>query len=315
MTGQPAIEPDKLEGDATAKWPLKYRIRVPQQTTLHGSNRNSKKIWWSHELYRGPENTQVKILYCKTKEESEKVAQQFLEEPVIGFDMEWPWDSYKRHKLQEQVSLIQLACEDRIALFHIGAHKGKTTDELIAPTLKRIIENPAIAKCGVAVLNADFARLSKHFKIKPRGAFEISHLHRLVTFGSWKPEEVTTKLVALKHIVERQLGFPLSKGSVRTSDWSKELNWKQKEYAAADAYAGFMAFHRMNAKRVAMKPVPPSPALADSYLPMKMPSIMSLRLGVEDAEGNILTAEYFYSIALKDTSEGTEDTKAEANPN
>ncbi|KAF2657141.1 hypothetical protein K491DRAFT_691344 [Lophiostoma macrostomum CBS 122681] len=296
------------EQNEEMQWPLSYRLKVPQyQATLDGS---STKIWWSHRLYRGPENREVKIMYSKTKEESEKIAKKFLEEPVLGFDMEWPWDSHSRHTLQEKVSLIQLACEDKIALFHIGAIKGKTTDDLIAPSLRKIIEDQKIAKCGVGVLNADFSRLAQHFKIKPRGAFEISHLHRLVSFGAWKPELMTTKLVALAQIVEKQLGFPLSKGQVRTSDWSKPLNWKQIQYAATDAYAGFMAFQCMNAKRVAMRPCPPLPCLADTYLPMKfgMP-VMSVRLESVDDNGKVLTAEDFFGSKKKDEEDA--DVNAE----
>jgi ribonuclease D len=306
MTEQTVPEPleaeDQNEG---VQWPLAYRLKIPQH-----QNGTSSEIWWSHRLYRGPENREVKILYCKTKEESERIARKFLDEPLLGFDMEWPWESHSRHTLQEKVSLIQLACEDKIALFHIGAIKGKTTQDLIAPSLRKIIENEDIAKCGVGVLNADFSRLAQHFKINPRGAFEISHLHRLVSYGALDPKLVTTRLVALARIVEEQLGFPLYKGKVRISDWSKPLNWEQRQYAAADAYAGFMAFQCMNAQRVNMRPVPPLPSLAETYLPMRQGGVpaMNVRLGSADENGNVLTVAEFFDSKKKDavTSDVTE---------
>jgi len=82
-------------------------------------------------------------------------------------------------------------------LFHIGLHAGNTSEDLIAPSLRKIIETPNIAKVGVAILNADFSRLENWFHLKPKGAFELSHLHNLITFGPEHPELITTKLKAL----------------------------------------------------------------------------------------------------------------------
>jgi ribonuclease D len=243
----------------SSSWPLSYRLKDSEHNTT------GPKRWWSYALYRGPSDKPVTILYSKNKAESEAIAKRFLHEPVVGFDMEWPWDSHKRHRLQEMVGLIQVACEDKIGLFHIGLHPGTTTEELIAPSLRMLIESPAITKTGVCILKADMSRLTNFFKLRPKGALELSHLHRLVTFGGQQPELVNTKFIALDKLVEQHLGLPLSKGSVRTSNWSKALNQKQKEYAASDAYAGFMLFHCMNAKRLAMNPMPPLPLHADQY--------------------------------------------------
>jgi ribonuclease D len=240
----------------------------------------------------------VEILYSKTKAESEAIAQKFLGEPIIGFDMEWPWDSHKRNRLQEKVGLIQVACEHKIALFHIGLHPGKTTDDIIAPSLRAIIESPWIVKTGVAVLKADMSRLVKYFDLKPRGAFELSHLHNLITFGGWKPEALTTRFVKLATLVEKHLGLPLSKGAVRTSNWSKPLNQLQMDYAAADAYAGFMLYHRMNSKRAAMRPVPPLPRLADTYLGLNLPKVSALQLQPSEEGGQAIVAEEFFKASV-----------------
>ena len=84
--------------------------------------------------------------------------------------------------------------------------------------------------------------MSRFFGLKPKGAVESSHLYRLVKFGPRKPELVSVKLVSLAHQVEEQLGLPLYKGDVRTSNWSKPLSRDQINYAAGDAYAGFMLY-------------------------------------------------------------------------
>ncbi|KAF2742196.1 ribonuclease H-like protein [Sporormia fimetaria CBS 119925] len=249
------------EGSSKSVWPLSYRISVPVKSTPTAS----PKQWWSHALYRGPEDHAVEVHYSRTREQSENLAKKFLHEPVVGFDMEWPFDAKKRERLQEKVSLIQVACEDKIGLFHLGLHTGTTTDELIAPSLRKLIQGPAIVKTGVGVHNADMARLKDYFKLRPQGAFELSHLHRLISYGASEPQKVTTSLVALATLVQEHLGLPLWKGSVRCSDWSRPLSGKQRDYAAADAYAGFMLYHCLNAKRLTMTIPPPLPIFAEKY--------------------------------------------------
>lgn len=110
-------------------------------------------------------------------------------------------------------------------------------------------------------MNVDFLRLQRFFNLAPRGAFELSHLHNLVTYGAG----ATTRLRKLSLQVEEHLGLPLCKGSVRTSNWSRPLDEKQITYAAADVYAGYMLFHCLNAKRAAMRPMPPLPVHAELY--------------------------------------------------
>ncbi|KAI0129118.1 hypothetical protein BJ170DRAFT_682897 [Xylariales sp. AK1849] len=281
---------------APTGWPLSFQLKIPNPQ----GNTIPRRVW-NHFLYRDPKNQTPRILYSKSKAESEQLAREFLKEPIVGFDMEWPWDSDKRSRLQDKVGLIQIASENKIALFHIGLHKGATTQDLIAPSLRQVIESDNIIKTGVGIMNADFSRLDRYFGLKPRAAFELSHLHRLVTFGAQQPDMVTTKLWALAKQVEEHLGLPLFKGKVRTSDWSKPLSRQQITYAADDAYAGLMLFHCMNAKRLAMNPVPPLPVLADRYgdgnLPLAGVSVRALLLQPQDKDGEIIVAKQFLTRA------------------
>jgi ribonuclease D len=210
--------------------------------------------------------------------------------------------------LQNKIGLIQIASESKIALFHIGLHRGKTAEDIIAPTLRRLLEDPAIGKVGVNVLKADFARLSRFFGLKPKGAIESSHLYRLVKFGPRKPELVSVKLVSLAHQVEDQLGLPLYKGDVRTSNWSKPLSKEQINYAAGDAYAGFMLYKCMNAKRLAMNPTPPPPIHAEKYPSGKASRDDPIRLDVGD--GTIITTEDFFGVTPAKSGAGGTYTKA-----
>jgi ribonuclease D len=222
--------------------------------------------------------------------------------------MEWPWNDWKKNDLQNKIGLIQIASESKIALFHIGLHRGTTSSDIIAPTLRRLLEDPAIGKVGVNVLKADFARLSRFFGLKPKGAIEISHLHRLVKYGPRKPELVSVKMVSLANQVEDQLGLPLYKGDVRTSNWSKPLSKDQINYAAGDAYAGFMLYKCMNAKRLAMIPTPPLPIYAEKYPSGKASRDDPIRLDVGD--GTIITTEEFFGVTPAKSGAGGTYTKA-----
>ncbi|KAF2232366.1 ribonuclease H-like protein, partial [Viridothelium virens] len=224
--------------------------------------------FWTHELYRGLNGEKIKIHYCKTRAESERIASLLVNEPILGFDMEWKPRGGRG--IKNNISLIQLACEDQVALFHVALHEGRTVERLLAPTLRKILESPDITKTGVAILHADGRRLQRFMRLEPRGLFELSHLHRLVKYyGNW-PEKVNKKLVGLASQVQEHLGKPLFKGKVRTSDWTKPLDADQIRYSAADAYAGFRLFHAMEMKRLKMVPVPPRPAFAELDLPIKL---------------------------------------------
>lgn len=245
------------------RWPVSFVLTLPQPSQAEAAR--GKPVWFSYDLYRGPRNRKPELLYAKTREESESVAYyKFLEEPhrILGFDLEWPCyiTDDQRAPLQHRVGLITIASEDKVALFHIGAHDGNTYQELIAPSLRSIIESDDFIKVGVNILSADFERLRKWFGLRPQGAVELSHLHNLITAGDDQLGSCTTKLCSLEKQVKLHLDLPLDKGNsrVRTSNWSRKvLSKEQRLYAANDAYASLMLYHYLEARRLAMDPVPP----------------------------------------------------------
>lgn len=272
------VEEDSSQSDVPSEeptethTPLDFQIPGDVLRAAMAAPENSRASFWSSNLYRGPEDRKILVHYCKTKKVAERVAQHFVGEKVLGFDIEWkPWSP--TWSIKQNVSLIQLACEDRIALFHIAMFSETTAAQIMPPTLKTILESPEIIKVGVAI-KGDFSRVSKHLGLEPQGIFELSRLNNLVQHHATDPSKVSKKLVSLTNQVEQHLQLPLYKGgqliedpddtyNVRSSDWSLPLNNQQIHYAAADAYAGFRLYDALEAKRKQLKPTPPRPMVCD----------------------------------------------------
>jgi hypothetical protein len=225
----------------------------------------SPESFWTHTLYRGPEQDgvapKVKVHYCRSKRTTERTLQQyFMDKKVLGFDIEWQAEAYRNSGIKKNVSLVQLASDDRIGLFHIALYPKDDVDDLVAPSLRTIMEDPSVIKVGVSI-RADCTRLRKYLKIDCRGIFELSHLHKLVKFSSSRDFKLINKrLVRLSAQVEEHLHLPLYKGGeVRSSDWSQPLQLDQIVYAASDSYAGLRLFDTLEVKRKELDPAPPRP--------------------------------------------------------
>ena len=104
--------------------------------------------YWHFSLYQGPggDKDKVKVHYSRNWETTEKIAQLFLSEEVLGFDIEWKINSTVRDGLLNNVSLIQIASEERVLLAHIAQYpdaaisaKEQRTDDFVTPSLKKIM--------------------------------------------------------------------------------------------------------------------------------------------------------------------------------
>ncbi|KAF1974003.1 hypothetical protein BU23DRAFT_553675 [Bimuria novae-zelandiae CBS 107.79] len=301
--------------------PLTYQI--PPET-LHRALQappQTRASYWSQKLYRGPGDEELLLHYCSNIEVSERVAKHFLDEKVLGFDIEWKPFS-PAASIKENASLIQLASENRIALFHIARFPGKTVEQLMPLTLKAILESPTILKVGVAV-KGDCSRLEKYFDLDIHGVFEISRLHNLVEYHASEPSKVSNKLVSLARQVQQHLLLPLYKGepltdepqkngSVRESDWSRPLDYEQIQYAAADAYAGLRLFDILEAKRKQLKPTPPIPRVCD-YDNKRAPraAAKTKRARKTKAELKKIATEALSGVDAEDTDEQSYETASE----
>lgn len=226
--------------------------------------------YWSHHLHKAPDGNPIIIHYCRSLRTMEDVAQYFLDDEVIGFDMEWKASATYADGIKDNVSMIQLASEERVALFHVASFIGTDPKQFVAPSLRKIMESPNITKVGVSI-KADCTRLRKFLGVNTRGIFELSHLHRLIKYSQSEPKLVNKRLVNLNDQVEEHFGLPLMKeAEVRCSDWTRPLNYDQVQYAANDPYACICLFKAMDGKRQAMIPMPPRPAHAELDLPIRL---------------------------------------------
>ncbi|CAO2648907.1 Nn.00g098560.m01.CDS01 [Neocucurbitaria sp. VM-36] len=252
--------------------PLAFQIPEDTLRAAMMASSNTRGSYWSTKLYRGPQGEALPTHYCTSIDVAERVAQYFLKEKVVGFDIEWR-PRGNPFSIKQNASLVQLACGDRIALFHIALFSGSNAEQLMPPSLKAVLESPEIFKVGVAV-KGDFTRLEKYLGVHAQGVFELSRLHNLVEWYQTDPSKVSNRLVSLAVQVLQHLQLPLYKGeqldddpditsSVRESDWSQPLDLQQIHYAAADAYAGFRLYHVLEWKRKQLRPIAPAIQLCD----------------------------------------------------
>ncbi|KAJ5291888.1 hypothetical protein N7478_001139 [Penicillium angulare] len=229
-------------------------------------------LFWSHSSQRSPSGQKLIVHYCRSLQSTEEVAQLFLNSKIIGFDMEWKAQAFSWDSIQNNISVIQMANEERIALFHLALFKpGKSREDFIAPSLQRIMESSDITKVGVAI-KADTTRLRKFLGIKTSAIFELSHLFRLLKFSWTNPKLVNKRGVSLSDQALEHLGLPLEKSEdVRCGDWTVPLSYRQVQYAATDPYACICLFNVMDQKRQAMVPMPPLPAHAELNMPIVLP--------------------------------------------
>ncbi|KAI1519076.1 HRDC multi-domain protein [Pyrenophora tritici-repentis] len=265
----PAVEP---------QWPCSFRL--PE-------NQDPNRRTFSPRLFRGPDNQPPQEFYSDNYDDSEKLASMFLNESVLGFDMQWIYPERKNNiPLQEAVSVIGVATESKIAVFHIGRHLGKRASEVLAPSLRKIIENRDIVKTGYSIIG-DLARLRKHFGLQPRGAMELSYLNVLINEERMNFKTYYTKGGMGGLVNEHFHGYTLIKDSGQRKDWLSPMTANMKSYAAADPYAGIMLYY----------PYSEDYYTFEEFLKKGFLDARELRLQPLHPGGNNPEAKWFFSMA------------------
>ena len=178
-----SLEPKALD-EQPFRTPLGFHIPDESMRAALQAPEDSKQSYWQHTLYRGPAGGQhtVKVHYCKTFAKMETISQLFANDNVLGFDLEWVANSSAAQGAKRNVSLIQIANEERVGLFQIARFPTEDVAAALATsTFKQIMESPHITKVGVAI-KGDSTRLRNFLHIHTQGLFELSHLHKLLKY-------------------------------------------------------------------------------------------------------------------------------------
>lgn len=201
----------------------------------------NEERFWSMKSCTTPTGKPIAVHYCSSlpaadktcihlvKEIDEMVASR--SEAVIGFDLEWMINATTRAPLTHQISLIQIALPNRVALFHIAAFSpNNRVEHLLPSSFAHIMGRKDVVKVGVAI-KADCSRLHRVLGVETEGVLELSYLHRLAKYFGTAEEKTMAhqrRLISLTQQVEEHLGLPLDKDPlVRAGDWSRRLNYRQ----------------------------------------------------------------------------------------
>ena len=134
--------------DKTFRSPLGFHIPEAKLRNAMLAEPASAASYWHFTLYQGPggDTDKVKIHYCRNKETTEKAAQLFLDEEVVGFDIEWKANSSAMHGITKNIALIQIASEQRVLLAHIARYpnaaiseKEQQVEDFVAPSVRKIM--------------------------------------------------------------------------------------------------------------------------------------------------------------------------------
>ena len=78
--------------------PLTYHISEQTLLKKFSLKENSPLRYWCYDLYTSAAGEKVNVHYCKTIEEFNRVAELFLDDKVLGFDLEWVPSNYSASK-------------------------------------------------------------------------------------------------------------------------------------------------------------------------------------------------------------------------
>jgi ribonuclease D len=144
----------------------------------------------------------------------------------VGFDTESK-PAFKKG-ISYPISLLQLATHDTAYLFQL-----KKTG--FSDALADFLANEKFKKIGIGV-NADIEKLQELKKFIPRGFIDLSKIAK----------DKGIIQVGARALTARYLGRRLVKTAQKTNWAQPQLSWKQRVYAAADAWVCLQVYPRLS---------------------------------------------------------------------
>ena len=131
---------------------------------------------WSYSHFRGPEGRPVKVYYCTSIGGSERVAQEFMNDRILGLEI--IGEKYTSElDFRDHSAALVLANEERIAVFHLAFMDHWRPIVVLSPALKEILTNDAIIKVG-AQLHDRARSFARHLGVEIEGVLDLNSLHR-----------------------------------------------------------------------------------------------------------------------------------------
>ncbi|KAM0746740.1 hypothetical protein T439DRAFT_350375 [Meredithblackwellia eburnea MCA 4105] len=229
---KPSIEPPTA--NIRSSRPPSYGSTEKVQRVQNEENR-LKATYQEFRYDQGP-GLRPHLIYT-SKEDVVERALKDMKGP-LGFDLEWP-PSFKRGT-ENKTALVQVCDEKTILLAHVSQMKSFPT------ALKELIEDPSRIKLGVQIAG-DASKLRRDFSFTPRGIVELSSVARRVDAPRWAGR--TYSLIGLQTLCATYLERYLPKEkNIRMGRWDRELDERQKYYAANDVYSSLQIFLQLQSQ-------------------------------------------------------------------
>lgn len=212
----------------------------------------------------------MKLTLCKTYHEREQCAREILENAakglnVLGFDIELApmivTLKGKRSINSQLLALFQFASETHVWLFHIALWE-KMGERLVGPMLQKLLTSEHILKSGINIISDEF-HVRRLLDVMMRGMVELDMLYR-------QTRNNLPFMTFLQRQVETEVKLRLGKsGRHRKGNWSVPFTPERIQYAANDAYAGYILYRVLAHKTGQEAPPPPISLIrpSDPHLP------------------------------------------------
>ncbi|RPA81240.1 hypothetical protein BJ508DRAFT_414895 [Ascobolus immersus RN42] len=174
----PALVPYKPDGNDS-------NINDSIPTPLYELLDKPKAGFWSHTLYGARyTKTQPPVKVLTTASQMDLWASKFLpgyydskkRNPLNILSLDLEWTLMAGTDARKTISVVQLAKEDLICIFHLASLPQGFT---IPQRLKEVLEDERLIKCGVCI-QGDAGRLQRFLGVNVKGVLELSHLHQII---------------------------------------------------------------------------------------------------------------------------------------